>query len=53
MRETAIGPRFHAAARRGEIVQVGYRRAERPSRHAHPIAVWRGLEVEEGKRQVP
>ena len=42
-RPNAFGARFCAASRRGEIVRVGYRQANRPSRHCHPIAIWRGV----------
>lgn len=38
----ALGARFSSAAKRGEIVRVGFRIATRASRHSHPIAVWRG-----------
>lgn len=38
----AFGSRFLSAARRGIIRKVGYRNSNRPSLHAHPIAVWSG-----------
>lgn len=39
----AMGARFNAAARRGLIRRVDYRKAERASLHRHPIAVWVGV----------
>jgi hypothetical protein len=38
----AMGARFLAASKRGEIVNVGYEKSQRQSVHAHPIAQWRG-----------
>lgn len=43
-RPNAFGARFNAAARSGLIRKVGYRKSSRPSLHAHPVAVWRGVE---------
>jgi hypothetical protein len=40
----AMGARFMAAARRGQIRKVGYRNGARPSLHAHPIAIWVGAQ---------
>jgi hypothetical protein len=41
--QNAIGARFRAAALAKVIERVGYRLATRPSRHSHPIAVWKGV----------
>jgi hypothetical protein len=41
-----MGARFMAAARRGVIRKVGYRNGQRPSLHAHPIALWVGAAEE-------
>ncbi len=38
----AMGARFAAAAQRGLIRSVGYRKARRASLHRHPIHVWEG-----------
>lgn len=38
----AMGAHFNAAARRGLIEKVAYRKARRASLHSHPIAVWIG-----------
>jgi hypothetical protein len=38
----AMGGRFSVAARRGLILCVGRRKAERPTLHAHELRVWRG-----------
>lgn len=40
----AMGARFHHAARRGLIERVGYVPSRRPSVHAHPVALWRGVQ---------
>ena len=39
----AMGARIRAAACRGVIRQVGYRRSTQPSAHARPLAVWIGV----------
>lgn len=44
----AMGARFNAAARRGQIRKVAYRLATRPSLHCHPISVWVGTERPKG-----
>ena len=44
----AMGARFMAAARRGQIRKVGYRNGVRPSLHAHPIAIWVGAPERSG-----
>lgn len=38
----ALGARVSAAAARGVISRVGYRKSGRPSLHSHPIALWVG-----------
>ena len=38
----AWGGRFAAAAKQGRIQRIGYVQSQRPSVHAHPIALWRG-----------
>lgn len=40
--DNSMGPLFGAAARRGEIVHVGYQQATRPEAHARILRVWRG-----------
>jgi hypothetical protein len=39
---SAMGARFLAAAKAGLIERIGYQRPVRASRHANPLAVWRG-----------
>lgn len=38
----AVGARMAAAARRGTIVAIGHRKAERVNQHATEIKLWRG-----------
>ena len=38
----AMGARFLAAAKEGLIEKVGYGKPVRASRHANPVAIWRG-----------
>src|SRR5438105_9718295 len=38
----ALGAALNAAARKGLIVCVGRIKAERPSRHANEVRLWRG-----------
>ncbi len=42
VRRAAIGPRFMAAARRGQIVRVDWTPSSDPGTHCHQIAVWQG-----------
>jgi hypothetical protein len=39
----AMGARFNAAGRRGQIEKVGFREAERGSAHRRVLTVWRGV----------
>jgi hypothetical protein len=41
VRKSIVGPRFLAAAKRGEIVRVGYVPSSEPSDHCRPVALWR------------
>ncbi|GAA1466294.1 hypothetical protein GCM10009603_50300 [Nocardiopsis exhalans] len=42
VRRPAIGARFMAASRRGEIRRVDWTPSTDPGTHAHPIGVWVG-----------
>jgi hypothetical protein len=43
-RNNAVGAMFSAAAKRGWIVRVGYRKATRVLSHGRVVAVWAGSE---------
>lgn len=40
VRSALIGARFLAAAKRGQIVKLGYVTSTDPGTHSHPIAMW-------------
>lgn len=44
VRQPLIGARIRAAAMRKEMRKVGYVPSTLPSTHAHPIALWKGVE---------
>lgn len=41
VRKSLVGARFLAAAKRGEIIRVGYVPSSEPTDHCRPIALWR------------
>lgn len=42
----AAGARFLAAARKGRIRAIGYRKSHRESLHKHPLTLWVGTSKE-------
>lgn len=41
----ACGARFLAASRSGLVRRVGYRKSSRAVLHAHPVALWEGIQA--------